>query len=254
MKKMLGLVMMVALAGCITRQPDHYSLDKLVGLTESSVSIVGTSDTLDYRIYAPKLTDGEVYPICIFLHNSSEINTNNIDQMRVGFGDIVKYTIESDTPAIIIAPNCPEGKSWTDNDVVDVLDGFIGNLLNNKYTDKERIYLTGFGMGGEGVWSYILSAPDRVSTVAPVCGGTLATKTTPTPDIPLELSDVNIWAIHYLDDRVRTSDLSKKILSGVWTQSTGLSKLTEFPGGGHSANIYSDPDFMGWLFSTKRSH
>lgn len=254
MTKILKMLPLVVLTGCaMFNQSDPYSLDKLVDKTESAVSIINDDQSLDYRIYAPKLVDGEVYPVCIFLHDSDECNTNNVDQMRVAFGDIVRYIEENDTPAVVVAPKCPDGKTWSDDDVIDLIDAYIGQLTRNKYVDTERIYLTGFGMGGEGVWNYALSAPDRVATIAPVCGGTLATKQTPTPGIPLELSDVNIWAIHYVDDRVRTSDLSKKILSGIWTQNTGLSKITEFPSGGHTARIYTDPAFMGWLFSTKRS-
>lgn len=253
MKNLSILCMLVSLSGCMMSQTEHYSVNQLVSITETATHIVNDSESLDYRIYSPKIEKGKVYPVCVFLHDSTESNTNNIDQMRVAFGDIVKFTQDNNVPAIVIAPLCPEGKTWSDGDVVDYLDSFIGRLANNEYTDQERIYLTGFGMGGEGVWSYVLSAPDRIATIAPVCGGCLATKTTPEPGVPIELQDVNIWAIHYVDDRVRTSDLSKKILSGVWTQSTALSKITEFPRGGHTASIYSDPEFMGWLFSTKRA-
>lgn len=246
MKRLLSLSFGVVLlcSGCRSFDPLEVTQSYMSG----SESLV-----LPYRVYTPEIVTNNVYPVCIYLHDSDSSGNNNKSQLDEGATDLIKYVKNSDTPAFVIIPQCPKGKQWKDDDMLVALDDLVGTWLKKDVVDKSRIYMTGFGMGGEGTWSYVTEFPDNISTIAPVCGGSLAIKQTKDPIVPMALSEMNIWAIHYLDDRVRTSDLSKKILSGVWTQNVALSRLTEFPSGGHTPVVYKDAGFLGWLFATRRA-
>ena len=249
MMKWLSLAaLLLCLTGCITSEPANKDV---IDLTTTAILANGETH-LTYRVFTPSKTDGKC-PVCIYLHDDSGIGTNNVDQLDDGANAIVRYVKNEAISAYVIIPQCPPGKQWKDEDILILLDELIITYVGRSNTDEKRVYLTGFGMGGEGAWMYALTFPDRISTVVPVCGGALAMRSTADPDVPIELADVNIWAIHYLDDRVRTADLSKKIISGIWTQNVGLAKMTEFISGGHTADIYKNDKFMGWLFATRRA-
>ena len=250
MKRLYLILMLVgSLTGCITTGPANKDV---IDVTDTTIG--GTPDLiLSMRIYLPKVEEGKKYPLCVYLHDMDGVGTDGLANLDDGANELIRYVKSSDTPAFVIVPQCPKGKQWKDDDVLIALDETIKAWLAKKEVDNERVYLTGYGMGGEGAWFYAMEFPDALSTIAPVCGGSLATKTTIDPTVPMILTDTNIWAIHYADDRVRTPDLSKKILSCIWTQSVALSKMTEFPSGGHTADIYKNKKFLGWLFATRKA-
>ena len=246
--KHLSIALLLLFTGCMS-----FKTDRISELTDKQTLPVQAGFYLPYTVYSPKVTEGEKYPVCIFLHDTDKCGSDNNLQMSEGVNSIIDYVIDSDTPAFVVAPQCPADHTWCDMELEVALDTLISVFKSRDDVDPDRIYLTGFGMGGEGTWNFALEFPDDVVTIAPVCGGALAMKQTEDPVVPIILMDMNIWAIHYLDDRVRTTDLSKKILSAVWTQNVALAKYTEFMRGGHTADIYKDPGFLGWMFATRKA-
>lgn len=62
--------------------------------------------------------------------------------------------------ALMVAPDCP-GKDWTqpasEQFILDLLD----HIQDQYSTDPERVLITGFSMGGIGVWHLLSRFPDR---------------------------------------------------------------------------------------------
>ena len=248
---MLTLLSLLFVTGCISTNDKTF--EYMSSVTEPSVLKTAENESeIHFRIYSPKLVKGEKYPVCIYLHDEGETGNDNASQMTNGFDRIVKFISDNDAGVIAIAPQCPKGSQWKDKEMIEVVHDLIYSLLDKDEVDSNRIYLTGYGMGGEGVWNFALEYPLCASAFAPVCGGCPISKTTSVEKVPVDLGEVSIWAVHYLDDRVRTPDLSKKILRLVWVQSVALARMTEFPSGGHTPEIYSNENFMWWLFSTRR--
>ena len=247
----LILITLTLITGCISAK--NTTFDYMTSVTETSVLKSEDNETeMHFRIYSPKLVKGEKYPVCIYLHDEGETGNDNVAQMTNGFDRIVKFIEDNDARVIAIAPQCPKGVQWKDKEMIETIHDLIASLVEKEEVDHNRVYLTGYGMGGEGVWNFALEYPLCASAFAPVCGGCPISKTTSVKKVPVDLGEVSIWAIHYLDDRVRTPDLSKKILRLVWVQSVALARMTEFPSGGHTPEIYSNENFMWWLFSTRR--
>ena len=70
-------------------------------------------------------------------------------------------------PFIVVSPQCPDGKLWSNDQLLSLLDD-----VEKRYAvDSHRVYLTGLSMGGFGAWSLGLSHPDRFAALAPLCGG-----------------------------------------------------------------------------------
>ena len=135
------------------------------------------------------------------------------------------------------------------------VEDYLTNRLKDGRTaiDPRRIYVTGFGKGGYEAWKFTLENTELVSTVAPVCGGPDAGKGYRDPDVPVAMTDINVWAIQYVDDPVVNNDYAKKIVTAIWTQNLGLARITEFLEGGHTPEIYKNRVFLDWIFGTVKA-
>src|SRR5207247_355258 len=73
----------------------------------------------------------------------------------------------SNFPFIVVSPQCPEGRVWSN----DVLLALLEDTIQSHAVDTHRIYLTGLSMGGYGTWNLGLTHPDKFAAIAPICGG-----------------------------------------------------------------------------------
>lgn len=252
MKKFLTVVALTCcLAGCLTS-------DKVSGYSSKEVdkvmSIVVNDECLSYRLYFPldmdendPLRDGKL-SLCVFLHD-------RMSGAFVGLDKIVAYVNDNHVKAAVLAPILPNGADWSDSDIIQHLNTTIQDILlkGTNLIDPNRVYLTGFGSGGRGVWTYALAHPEVPATIAPVCGGYLAIRTTKYPAVSDKFDYMNIWAIDYIDNRHTTTDLAKSIMSQVWSHNIALARYSVIPHGGFTDDIYSDMSFLGWIFNTRRA-
>ena len=74
---------------------------------------VSGNDTLKYRQLYPDNARGRKYPLVIFLHGSGERGNDNEAQLKWGAGNFADEKVMSRYPAIVIAPQCPIGKQWS---------------------------------------------------------------------------------------------------------------------------------------------
>ena len=58
-------------------------------------------------------------------------------------------------PFIVVSPQCPDNVFWN----TDVLSALIDEIESNYRVDKNRIYVTGLSMGGNGTWTLALAEP-----------------------------------------------------------------------------------------------
>jgi len=101
-----------------------------------------------YLSYTPKEYNTDTlkkWPLIIYLHGGSRRGTDLKKLYADGIPDQLYRGREF--PFIIIAPQCPEHIRWS-------TDNWFENLykeVNDKYRiDTNRVYLTGFSLGGAG--------------------------------------------------------------------------------------------------------
>jgi predicted peptidase len=216
---------------------------------------------LNYRIYIPKDIDPEKrYPLVLFFHGAGERGNDNSRQLIHGAQDILAYTKTSETPAIIIAPQCPEGQQWVNTPwsalshtmpakpsksmqlAIDLLNESIKTLP----MDKNQVYAAGLSMGGFGTWDIIQRYPDLFAAAIPVCGG---------GDIAQapNLTKLPIWAFHGGADTTVKTVRSRDMIDAI-KKAGGKPKYTEYEGVGHDAwsRTFSNDDVMNWMFSQKK--
>src|SRR5690606_10323145 len=93
--------------------------------------------------------------------------------------------------------------------------------------DTQRIYLTGYSMGGEGAFDLISRKPELFAAAVPVC---------PVADTAKAalIKDNNIWVFHGADDEVNDVQYSRMMIDALRRQGSNPI-YTEYPGVGHQS-------------------
>ncbi|MCM8526421.1 MAG: prolyl oligopeptidase family serine peptidase [Lentisphaeraceae bacterium] len=214
-----------------------------------------------YRIYTPEnMKSGKKIPIVLLLHGAGERGNDNKRQIVHGFNQIAQYTIDNKQPAIIIAPQCPNGKQWVNvkwnttkhdmpkepSESLKLAIELLKDKIANMPVDKTRIYITGLSMGGYGTWDAISRHPDLFAAALPLCGGA-DLKQAP------KLTKLPIWTVHGDKDGAIPVSRSRDIVKAI-KDAGGNPTYTEHPGVGHNvwSKTYSDKKILDWFFSQKK--
>jgi predicted peptidase len=124
----------------------------------------------NYLLFLPD-THGQgdhKYPLILFLHGSGE--RGNDPKVIGRFGPPLVALKQKGFPFIVLAPQCPGGKWWSDVDVTEMVTSLLDKICKDYAVDPNRIYLTGMSMGGFGAWDLAQKYPNRWAALAVVCG------------------------------------------------------------------------------------
>ena len=196
------------------------------------------ADHVNYVLYVPAAYSrgpAADWPLIIFLHGSEQRGDNPalLDEMALlTFADE-----ERDFPFIAVIPQCPRNSHWQPGVVKSVLDAVTARLR----IDKDRIYLTGFSMGGYGVWQTAAAFPGTFAALAPISG------MSDLPDVP-RLTGVPVWAFHGAQDENVAVTESQKMI-GALRKLGSDARLTVYPGVAHDCwtMTYRDSRLYLWF-------
>ena len=125
--------------------------------------------SLRYLISLPANYDSkEKWPLLLYLHGG--MGRGN-DFKKLYWYPVPKMILEKkyNLPFIILIPQCPEGKMWSDMELINVTE-LLENIIESYNVDSTRIYAIGYSMGGNGVLALAYYAPDIFSAIAPMSG------------------------------------------------------------------------------------
>ncbi|MEO5682465.1 MAG: putative Ig domain-containing protein [Chitinophagaceae bacterium] len=209
-------------------------------------------DSTEYALYTPsKLQAGRKYPVVLFMHGCC--GTDNHASLRNAVDPPVRMwhqfgANKQTVPTYIIAPATARG--WKQHFVT--LKAIIDNLIAHHQGDPQRIYVTGFSMGGEGVFSIIQRYPGFFAAAIPM-GMNFSGDS-------LKVKGVPIWAnqgetdFHARNLRkqvaaIRTLNAGIQDTGSTWV--TGVyPRYTNFKGIGHAVQwiAASTQDLTGWAY------
>ncbi|WP_152392451.1 carboxylesterase family protein [Paenibacillus guangzhouensis] len=208
--------------------------------------IVKTVD-LQYVVYTPADFDpdaGKKWPLIYFLHG---INQRGADiELVKKYGIPNNLEAGEELPFIVVCPQCPAGSFWPLEN--DGLMALLGEIVEQYPVDRDRIYLTGYSMGGYGTWDLALNYPDTFAAAAPVCGGLIPGRN------PESLKSLPIWTFHGDQDSVVPIQESKLVVQAL--QSMGSSvQFTIYPGVDHDSwtETYRNPALYAWFLQHTRA-
>jgi predicted peptidase len=211
---------------------------QIVGKFEKEITI---NVSLQYLIYFPPgyNNDGKEWPLVLFLHGA-HARGDDINRVK-DLGPPMLVERGKDFPFILVSPQCPDGKRWNSLELSALLDE-----IENKYrVDKNRIYVTGLSLGGEGTWALAIAEPDRFAAIAPVCGRSSSFYLD-----ACSIKHLPIWVFHGAKDNVVSPSESQRIVDALKLCGSNVI-YTLYPETDHNAwtETYNNEELYKWLLN-----
>lgn len=200
--------------------------------------------TLSYLVYLPQSYNTNIkMPLILSLHGSGERGKNIENVKKWGIHKILRSN--DDFPFIVVSPQCPNGEIWEMqfNALKDLLD----KIENDYNIDAERIYLTGYSLGGYGTWNFAILNPERFTAIVPISGGAIS------PKKALCLKNLPIWVAHGDNDAAVDFEESKRIVDCLKKYNSNII-FKVYEGRGHEVctTAYEEPELFQWLLKQKK--
>jgi len=217
--------------------------------------------SLPYRLLVPvNYNKGKKYPLVLFFHGVGERGTDNMKQLYCGLDIFANENRMKRYPCFVVAPQCPSDTKWADVEwkaerhtmkkyptpPLAMSIELVRELQKEFSIDSERLYVTGYSMGGFGTWEAIQRWPDLFAAAVPVCGGgdeTLAPR----------LVNIPIWAFHGALDNLVKASRSRNMINAI-VKTGGMPRYSEYTLVTHLSwnYTYTDEVMFTWLFRQKK--
>jgi predicted peptidase len=206
----------------------------------------------NYLLYLPEgysADSTQRWPLILFLHGAGERGTNVWLVAKHGPPKI--DTTMTNFPFIVVSPQCPDGKAWSD----DVLLALLDQVEAKCRVDTHRVYLTGLSLGGFGTWSLGLHHPERFAAIAPICGGGSFIDVYVAEDQnKAALNSLGVWAFHGGKDPVVPLNESQRMVDYLKKVGVNEVKFTIHPDAVHDSwtQTYDNPELYAWFLQHSR--
>lgn len=197
-----------------------------------------------YLLYLPRDYEADpdtTWPLLLFLHGSGE-RGDDLSILR-GYGPPRQIEAGDDLPFVVVAPQCSADEHWDPDTVIALID----RVCATARVDRDRIYLTGFSLGGLGTWGTAASRPDRFAAIAPICAPSLWCDFRGLARLPT-------WCFHGALDTAVSVDESREMVRRI-EEEGGSARLTVYEDAEHDCwtRTYADPDLYAWFLEHQRS-
>ena len=201
-----------------------------------------------YLLFLPEtygLQPDQRFPLILFLHGSGECGKDLNLVRNVGLPRVAP--LRKGFPFMVLAPQCPKGKWWTDTGMIIRVIAMLDEVCKKYMVDPNRVYLTGLSMGGFGTWALVEQFPYRFAAAAPVCGSG------GNPYLAYRMRNVPIRIYHGEADK-NVSILNSRMMNSALKKIKANVKLIVYPKLGHNIwdKVYSSDDFYDWLLKQKK--
>jgi len=183
------------------------------------------------------------WPMILFLHGGSG-RGQNLDLVK-SYGPPLIAEEQKDFPFIVLAPQCPEGETWTTK--ADILAALLDDIKKRYQIDQDRVYLTGTSMGGNGTWNLLCQHPEYFAAAIPMA----ANQTLPSV-WPERLIAMPIWVFHGDKDDICPIEGDEAMIEALRARGA-IPRFTVLPGEGHYiSGIYKNRDLYDWFLTNTR--
>jgi predicted peptidase len=230
------------------------------------VMFPGDRERLPYRLFVPdNYSEQQRYPLILSLHGAGGRGSDNEKQLDRAVAYLVSDKVQRDTPAFVLVPQCPAGHQWVEIDdskgppyknyaleeipeslQFQLIFNIMENLLKTYEIDENRIYVTGFSMGGSGTWDIIVRHPDFFAAAVPLSGRN-------DPAQAGRIAHLPIWAFHgKLDDAAPVENT--RVMKSALEHQGGHIRVSE-PRCGHDVvdRAYGKTDVLAWMLAQERN-
>ena len=243
----------------------HYFNSEKVEFLKREVKV--GSNTYGYKVFVPKNRQSEQkLPVMLFLHGSDERGNDNEAQVK-GFEKIISEN-QQNLHFIMVFPQCRPGTFWAGEmteQAIKALDQTVAEFNG----DENRLYLSGFSLGGFGVWQTEILYPKKFAALVSISGRVLprldnnskervvllpeqlALDKSPEPfkAIAERIANTPVWVFHGKNDNIVPIGQSRKIVEALRQSGNNNVNVTEYENMGHLIidKAFSEPQLFEWL-------
>jgi hypothetical protein len=197
-----------------------------------------------YLTYLPEkynIDSLQAWPLILYLHGGSDRGDNLKKLYSSGIPDQIYRG--RDFPFIIISPQCPEHLRWETENWFEPL---YKEIIAKYRIDTNRIYLTGFSLGGSGTWYLAVKYPDKFAAIAPITGFTSHNEFI--YKHIHNLDNIPIWVFHGRLDNVVPFEETEWVVKKIEKENNQL-KFTADSTTGHWIHwlVYPDKNIYDWF-------
>jgi predicted peptidase len=199
-----------------------------------------------YVVFVPQCYDytgTESYPLVLYLHGSGAKGTDGRRQLEGGLATVIRQR-EREFECLALFPQAATDwrpgveDPWRVRAILSEVETFYR-------VDRRRVYLTGYSMGGFGVWDLAAKHPELWATIVPVSGGG-------DPKKADRLAHLNCWCFHGAVDQVVPAEWSRRTITAIKLVG-GTPRYTELAGRGHgiAEEVLGRDDLRDWFLSKR---
>lgn len=209
------------------------------------------------------------YPLIIFLHGIGERGNGTTElsmSLNSSFprilvqGATMKFVVNGKQHAFLVL--IPQMSKDYENWQNFYVDAMIDYAKKNLKIDENKIFLTGWSLGGGGAWKYATASLENAKLLAGII------PVSPAPDYTdlrnLSLGRVAVWAHHARDDASVPLHYTEDAIMGINQWSPAIpARITFYPSGGHpyvanwaydTLNSVEYPNVYQWMIGTSRDN
>ena len=230
----------------------------------------------NYRVYLPIDFDPtKKYPVILCLHGSGEKGVDNEQQIGgATLGSVIQlYNWKQPERYRSFIAVFPQTSNYWIGDAAEQAMKALEQTVTEFNGDTNRLYLTGFSLGGYGSWYLAAKYPKKFAAVVPAGGGIAPPTNVPLAGLRLfmpaemfalysasdpytafakSIGKTPVWIFHGAKDDIVPVTESRKMEAAL-KASGGNVKYTEYAEEGHFIpdRIYTDAEFWKWLMAQK---
>ena len=198
-----------------------------------------------YYLYTPKSYSTKYkYPLVVLLHGASRHMKST--------GLLTSEKFQAQYPTFVLVPIAPNGYDWGNptNQSFSAFSMALTALENTQEEfsiDADRIYLSGYSMGGYGTFAGMKNHADIFAASMPLCAGWNIGEVDAFSNRPM-------WIFHGAKDTIIPPSQSRDFYAAAKQKGLGNIQYTEIKGIGHNVwdKVYNNPKAWFWLLSQKR--
>jgi predicted peptidase len=187
--------------------------------------------------------------VLVDLHGNGAQGDDGIRQTAHFLADQIRLK-RSRFPLIVVFPQAAIGTTWNTRAMQDMVFAEIDAAQAEFHGDPDRLYLSGFSMGGAGVYEVAARGPERFAALLAIAG---FVRDDP-QQVVARLGRIPLKIVHgAMDERVPV-DGARRIAADLKKAGAPVEYI-EYPDARHgptAERIYADPRAVDWLLAQRR--
>lgn len=191
-----------------------------------------------YFLYVPKGYEDQALPTVLLLHGGARHMNGGAEYFKLG--------LHKTNPAILVIPIAPPGYDW--NSAAPLALEALQDAAKHTKMDSQRIYLSGYSMGGIGVYSLLARFPGIFAAGFSACG-------TYDPKLVNGIDkDVSLLIWHGQKDMTFPVKIIRDIHGYLKASGHKVAYIEQKDASHYDCvNIYQKKGFWNWIFKQKKN-